>query len=69
VNSSNDFLRRVELVRQIAAIHSRRSTFTHDEELQFIVAARLFTYAELETMHTEAVRTAQTEPGTHGPSG
>jgi hypothetical protein len=68
VKDPTDFVRRLDLVRRIAQLHSNRKTFTHDEELQFLVAARLFTFAELQAMHAEAVRTGQLNPEGPGTS-
>jgi hypothetical protein len=55
VDATREFERRLELVRRIARLNARRTQFSRDEELQFIIAARLFTYAELQAMHSEAV--------------
>ncbi len=51
---ATEFNRRLALVRRIARLNSRRVTFSHEEELQFIVAASLFTIAELERLLDDA---------------
>jgi hypothetical protein len=55
VDVGGEFERRLELVRRIAQLNARRARFSRDEEIQFIIAARLFTYAELNAMHGDAV--------------
>lgn len=52
---TREFQRRLELVRHIARLNAHRTQFSRDEEIQFIIAARLFTYAELHAMHCDAV--------------
>lgn len=57
-----EFDRRLALVRQIAHQNSRRTLFSREEELQFIVAATLFTTAELHRLLNEAPAPESTPP-------
>lgn len=57
-DAARDFQRRLDLVRRIAQINAQRTQFSRDEEAQFIVAARLFTQAELQAMHRDALAAA-----------
>jgi len=59
IDGTREFQRRLELVRRIARLNAHRTHFSRDEEIQFIIAARLFTYAELHAMHCDAVDAAK----------
>lgn len=66
-----EFARRLDLVRRIAQLNARRTQFSGEEELQFIVAARLFTSAELHAMHESAQAAAWQTPSSkqgHNPT-
>jgi hypothetical protein len=62
MNASVEFTTRLELVRSIAILNTGRTTFARDEQIQFIVAATLFTTAELRTMHESAQAAAWQTP-------
>ena len=62
-----EFTRRLELVRQHARLNSGRTRFTREERNRFIVAATLFSTAELRKMVESAEASArQTQPSNPG---